>query len=123
MDLTKIIDYDGSKDFFDYSSGNRLQGYVYENNSFFYGGTELSIRYLLGESENDVYDLKNYNKFYNNKKDYVAIGVLLGDDTFGYYKGGPEIYIHLNTGSSVDGEVFAIVAESLEEFLSQAFNL
>ena len=67
MDLTKIIDYDGSKDFFDYSSGNRLQGYVYENNSFFYDGTELSIRYLLGESENDVYDLKNYNKFYNNK--------------------------------------------------------
>ena len=66
---------------------------------------------------------KNYNKFYNNKKDYVAIGVLLGDDTFGYYKGGPEIYIHLDTGSSVDGEVFAIVADSLEDFLLKAFDM
>ena len=121
MDLTKIFDYEGSKDFFDYSNGNKMQGYVNEN-SFFYEGTELAINYFLGKSENDSYDLKNFNKFYNRKKDYEVIGLLLGDDTFGYYKGGKEIYIHLDTESNVDGEVFAPVAKNLEEFLSMAFK-
>ena len=96
MDLTNIFNYENSKEFFDYSSGNKMQGYVYEN-SFFYDGVELSINYFLGNSENDSYDLEKFNKFYNRKKDYVVLGLLLGDDTFGYYKGGKEIYIHLDT--------------------------
>lgn len=121
MDLTNIFDYENSKEFFDYSSGNKLQGYVYEN-SFFYDGVELSINYFLGNSENDSYDLNNFNKFYNRKKDYVVLGLLLGDDTFGYYKGGKEIYIHLDTKSNVDNEVFVPIAKNLEDFLSMAFN-
>ena len=121
MDLANIFDYENSKEFFDYSSGNKLQGYVFEN-SFFYNSVELAINYFLGNSEDECYDLEKYNEVYNKKKDYVVIGVLLGDDTFGYYKGGKEIYIHLDTGSNVDGEVFAPVAKSLEEFLSIAFN-
>lgn len=121
MDLTKVIDYQKSKGFFDYSSGNKLQGFAFDN-SFFFNGVELGIDYFLGDSKSDCYDFKRYNKEYNLKKDYVIIGVLLGGDTFGYYKNGKEIYIHLDTESNVDGEVFECVAKNLEEFICMVFK-
>ena len=121
MNLIKMIDYEKSKRFFDYSSENKLQGFAFDN-SFFFNDIELGIDYFLGDSELDCYNFKRYNEEYNSKKDYVAIGVLLGGDTFGYYKNGNEIYINLDTQSNVDDEVFACVAKNLNDFLAMVFK-
>ena len=102
-----------------FSSG--LQGFALEN-SFFFDGVELGVDYFLGTSENDVYDIIDFNETYNQRRDYVVLGVLQGGDTFGFVKGNDEIYLNLDTTTNFDDIIFARMSENIFDFLTAAFE-
>jgi len=121
MNLTNVIDVKKSQEIFNLTKNNSLQGFAVEN-SFYLDDVELAVDYFLGESENSVYDFKKYNKEYNNKENFVVLGVLLGGDTFGQIKGKEEIYLNLDTGVNFDEIKFVCVANDLDEFVVKVFN-
>ena len=100
---------------------NGLQGFV-SINSFEFEDIELSIDYFLGCSDNDTYDIVNFNKYFNSRDNYIAIGVLAGEDTFGFVPGKEGIYISLDTDSNVDEDVFGCMSQDIEEFLKSIFD-
>ncbi|MBO5716487.1 MAG: hypothetical protein J6S23_08885 [Clostridia bacterium] len=100
---------------------NGLQGFATPN-SFEFEDIELSIDYFLGCSDNDTYDIVDFNKYFNSRENYVAIGVLAGEDTFGFVPGEKGIYISLDTDSNVDEDIFVCIAQNIEEFLNLVFE-
>lgn len=83
-----------------------------EENSIKIGHDEYSIQYILGPSEEDIYDLIRDNEIYGIKPEEGTIfAVLLGDDYLFFKPKDDAVYFCFR-----DNEEIIKVAESLEDF-------
>ena len=88
-----------------------LYGFPQEN-AIRIGNDEYSIQYLLGPSNEDIYDLIRDNQIYGMKpEDGTIFAVLLGDDYLFFKPNDDAVYFCFR-----DTEETIKVAESLEEF-------